>query len=239
MPNSRQATKTNARELRIIAICALGAAGLALTLAFADPEHSHQNGHAFNTLDTTGRKAVSDSQPHSRLSALRSTAASFSASLSKALAAPNTTQVESSMTALANNARKRGTRDARQTPRAVNGSRAQKVTTLWSEIKESQATPHFSRRDHIPDPVHVSLYRAAATGVTRGDIAEITIPNVGDFTAIVDQVLVSSNGDRGWRGHIEAVDDHYPVLFTQGPVLTFATIATPRGTFLLEGRGDY
>ena len=129
-------------------------------------------------------------------------------------------------------------RAARRTPRAINANRAQIVTTVWSEVRESQTTPHFSREDLVHDPIHVSIHRNAAIGVARGDIARIAIPNVGDFTAVVDQLLVSSNGARGWRGHIETNDDHYPVLFTQGPVLTFATIATPSGTFLLEGRGD-
>ena len=58
------------------------------------------------------------------------------------------------------------------------------------------------------------------------------------FETFCERLDIAPNGDRSWSGHLYGYGDEYSVVFTQGETLSFATIQTPDGVFLLEGQGD-
>lgn len=126
-----------------------------------------------------------------------------------------------------------GTGDAGATAR----SRTHEVPWQWSD--QPERTTDLPLLDVVRERYRVQLRRGRLVDLEVGDHIPLEIPGQGTLFARVESLMVSPFGDRCWRGHISDGQAYYPVIYTEGPQLTFATIITPQGPYALQATGDY
>lgn len=84
--------------------------------------------------------------------------------------------------------------------------------------------------------VRVSL--SAIDALAPGSLVPLELPNGERYLARVENLVAHEGGDRSWTGHLDGFGSLHPVVFTQGDVATFATIAAPGGLYSLEASGE-
>lgn len=84
--------------------------------------------------------------------------------------------------------------------------------------------------------VRVSL--TAFDALARGSLVPLELPGGERYLARVENLIAHEDGDRSWTGHLDGFGSLHPVIFTQGDVATFATIAAPGGLYALEAYGE-
>ena len=70
--------------------------------------------------------------------------------------------------------------------------------------------------------------------VEVGDRITLSLPDVGALDVVVQRVRSPSPRVRQLQGHLADPAESYPVTFTLGPVLAFANVTTPTGTWIAE-----
>jgi hypothetical protein len=74
----------------------------------------------------------------------------------------------------------------------------------------------------------------ALEAVEAGDRITLALPEVGALDVVVQRVSSPSPSVRQLQGHLADPDESYAVTFTLGPVLAFANVTTPTGTWIAE-----
>lgn len=67
-----------------------------------------------------------------------------------------------------------------------------------------------------------------------GDWITVALPDVGALDVVVQRVTSPRPGVRLLQGHLAGPAESYAVTFTVGPVLAFANVTTPTGTWIAE-----
>lgn len=100
--------------------------------------------------------------------------------------------------------------------------------------------PEFAGTQHglVHDLRHVRIDREAIQSLEIGSLVAIELPDGQHVLARVQDLVLHDNGDRSWSGHLDGYGTRYPVVYTQGELATFGTIATPNGLFALEALGE-
>jgi len=70
--------------------------------------------------------------------------------------------------------------------------------------------------------------------VMAGDRITLALPEVGPLDVVVQRVASPGPGVRQLQGHLADPAESYPVTFTLGPVLAFANVTTPTGSWIAE-----
>ncbi|MCK6445413.1 MAG: hypothetical protein L6Q99_03395 [Planctomycetes bacterium] len=79
---------------------------------------------------------------------------------------------------------------------------------------------------------------SAFDALARGSLVPLELPSGERYLARVENLVAHEGGDRSWTGHLDGFGSLHPVVFTQGDVATFATIAAPGGLYALEAYGE-
>lgn len=90
----------------------------------------------------------------------------------------------------------------------------------------------------VHDLQHVRIDREAIQSLEVGSLVALELPDGQHLLARVQDLVLHENGDRSWSGHLDGFGTRYPVVYTQGEIATFGTIATPTGLFALEALGE-
>ena len=99
----------------------------------------------------------------------------------------------------------------------------------WADLPEHRVD------GSLIDSRPVTIDRRSLTSLQVGDRVELNIPQLSArYAARIDQIVEHGNGDLSWHGHLTEYEGPYAVIMTMGDSASFATIATPEGTFMLE-----
>lgn len=101
-----------------------------------------------------------------------------------------------------------------------------------SEVVSQQNSISLNEHITVSEPVAIDGQQIAA--VTTGDRVELPLPGGASYTAVVNRVVVNSDGETSWSGYVEGHGQDYPVTFTIGEQNSFATVTTPEGLYAME-----
>jgi hypothetical protein len=90
----------------------------------------------------------------------------------------------------------------------------------------------------VRETEHVTIRRDALGELEFGSLVPIELPGGERYFARVERLIAHDTGDRSWSGHLDGYGLQFPVIYTQGDVATFGTIATPKGLYALEANGE-
>lgn len=105
--------------------------------------------------------------------------------------------------------------------------------SAWQADESAPLPPaRFTNKGINPTPLKMDRRKLASAKL--GDTLSLPVPQTSqDYEMSIQQVGEHQNGDKTLKGHLTDQPE-YTVVVTQGSSVTYATINTPDGSFLLE-----
>ncbi|MBI5434634.1 MAG: hypothetical protein HZA52_17515 [Planctomycetes bacterium] len=110
--------------------------------------------------------------------------------------------------------------------------------SLWQAIEGDAPVLAGLVNGFVGEKQRVRVVREALAELALGSLVPIELPGGRRYLARVEDLIAHDNGDRSWSGHLEGYGRLFPVIYTQGDVATFGTLATPVGLYALEAIGE-
>ncbi len=110
--------------------------------------------------------------------------------------------------------------------------------SLWQAIDGDAPMLAGLVNGFVGEAQRVRVVREALSELAPGSLVPIELPGGRRYLARVEDLTAHDNGDRSWSGHLEGYGQLFPVIYTQGDVATFGTLATPVGLYALEASGE-
>lgn len=119
---------------------------------------------------------------------------------------------------------------------------ASQLPAAWQSSDALPDSFPLSEEDRMDGREFITINPLKIESLVEGDTLDIEIgQNNGRYTARIDRVMVQSDNNVSWFGHLENVpglEGQTHVYLTRGDHLIIGGITTPDGHFEIEARGD-
>ena len=108
------------------------------------------------------------------------------------------------------------------------------ISSAWEFVDFDPSTGKLTLDERVTVKQPITFHPESVEQVTVGTQVQFSLPEGDHFSATVEKVKISNNGNRSWSGHLDGFGKSYPVVFTSGNNSGFATITTPNGSYSIE-----